>query len=123
MIRCTSVENGTYCADIDYYNPRTTTQSSYRLTVGVSDGKLVRINFPNGGHIDESDFNPPDISSKSASFKSYENRQYKVKLVKRGNDCFKGLEKPERCNGVTKSGSRCKHLTDNESGLCWQHEE
>jgi hypothetical protein len=45
-----------YCVDVDYYNQKTGTQSSYRLTAEVESGQLIELNFPSGGHIDKEDF-------------------------------------------------------------------
>jgi hypothetical protein len=46
------IEDGTYTATVDYYNPNTGWENTYDLDVEVSDRMLVRIDFANGGWID-----------------------------------------------------------------------
>lgn len=45
--------NGTYCAEVEYYNPNTGSRNTYDLDVEVEDGYLVQINWPNGGCYNE----------------------------------------------------------------------
>lgn len=45
------IEDGTYSADVDYYNPETGYSNSYILDVGVEDGRVVRIDFANSGYL------------------------------------------------------------------------
>ena len=72
--------DGTYCADVEYYNPNTGTRKTYELDVEVENGDLVQINWSNGGWLDESHFEPGDISSGSYSFTSDEDYEYTVTL-------------------------------------------
>ena len=65
-----NIEDGDHAAVVEYYNPETGTNSSYNLNVYVEDGELQRIDWPNGGWLDESHFSPSDISSGSTSFVS-----------------------------------------------------
>ena len=44
--------DGIYCANVSYFNPNTATKSAYTLNVEVSQNKVVRIIFGNGGWID-----------------------------------------------------------------------
>jgi hypothetical protein len=76
--------DGTWCADVEYYNPRTGTDNSYTLDVEVEDGELVQINWPNGGWLDESHFSPEDISSGKCSFTSDKEYEYTVTLNEKG---------------------------------------
>ena len=79
-------DDGTYCAEIDYYNPNTGTQSTYTLPIEVEDEELVKINFSNGGWLDESHFIAPDISDGTASFEDDEGREFEVEILNEG-DC------------------------------------
>ena len=76
-----SYSDGSYCADIEYYNPRTGTNSTYNLTVDIEDGKLVKIYWPNGGWLDESHYSGVEISdSGDASFESDKGYQYTLHI-------------------------------------------
>lgn len=78
----TNYNNGTFCAEIEYYNPRTGTNSSYTLTVEVDNGRLVNIEWPNGGWLDESHYSDVEISeSGNASFESDKGYQYTVHII------------------------------------------
>ncbi|MBP2616962.1 hypothetical protein [Chryseobacterium jejuense] len=81
-----STMNGTYCAEIDYYYYNTGTSSTYTLTVEVENDELVKINWPNGGWLDDSHFTPQDISSGSCSFTSDAGYDYNITLLNKG-DC------------------------------------
>ena len=118
---CTSQSNGTYCADVDYYNSKTGTQSQYTLTAEVSNGKLVQLNFPSGGHIDEGEYGYAAFDSDGVAYAKLKGKTYKVKLLNKGSDCFDNVPLAKRCRGTTKAGSRCKNETDNSSGYCWRH--
>lgn len=72
--------DGTYTAEVDYYNPETGTSSTYTLDVEVENGELTVIHWPNGGWLDESHFTPEDITSGSCSFTSDEGNEYTVTL-------------------------------------------
>lgn len=121
MLSCVGdSSDGTYCASIERYNPKTTKQSSYTLTVKLKKNKLVQINWPNGGHSDEEDFRPPSISNKKTSFSDYSGTQYKVELIKKSLDCFESDLK--QCSAITKKGKRCQNKTGRKSGICWHHD-
>lgn len=120
-LSCTSQSNGTYCADVDYYNSNSGTQSHYTLTAKVTNGKLVQLNFPSGGHIDKVEFGYVAFDADSIAYAKYKSKTYKVKLLNKGSDCFDNVPKAKRCKGTTKEGSRCKNETDNSSGYCWRH--
>jgi len=74
------IEDGTYSADVDYYNSNTGTSSSYTLDVKVRDGKLIEIEWENRGWLDESHFTAPDITDGTATFTDDEDREYTVRL-------------------------------------------
>lgn len=82
--------DGAYCADVEYYNPITGTRSTYELDVEVEGGDLVKIDWPNGGWLDETHFTPESISSGEVSFTSDRGYQYTVTLGDFGGGCYSG---------------------------------
>ena len=116
-----SLLDGTYCAEVDRYNPKTGKQSSYTLTVEIEDNKIVQINYPNGGYSDSGEFKPAKISNRSASFSDFDDVQFSVDVFKKGADCFSNVAKAYQCASSTKSGKRCKNKTDNKDGRCHLH--
>ena len=76
------LEDGTYPANIDYYNPNTGQSSTYTLDVKVRNGRLVEIEWENGGWLDESHFTAPDITDGTASFTDDEGREFTVTIAK-----------------------------------------
>ena len=74
-------KDGTYSAEIEYYNPETGTSSTYTLDVEIEDNELTVIHWPNGGWLDDSHFTPPNISSGNASFTSDEGYEYEVSIL------------------------------------------
>jgi hypothetical protein len=56
------VYDGTHDADVNYYNPKTGRSSKYSLEVQVEDCKVIQINFPNGGYLDDSHISPTKIN-------------------------------------------------------------
>ena len=118
---CKSQTNGTYCAEVDYYNSKTGTGSNYTLTAEVTDGYLTQLNFPSGGYIDEADYGSAVFDNNNVASASFKGKTYKVRLIKKGTDCFDNVVRTRQCRGSNKSGSRCKNQTDNASGYCWRH--
>jgi hypothetical protein len=88
-------EDGRYCADIEYYYPETGTQSSYTLEVEIEDDELVKIYFPNGGWLDNSHFDVPDISSGSADFETDRGAEYKVRISGEGGCPYSSMDYPD----------------------------
>ena len=79
-------EDGTYCADVTYYNPNTGTNSDYVLEVEVENNELVQINFGNGGWMDEDHFYAQDLDDEGyCSFTSDRGYEYTVTIT--GKDC------------------------------------
>lgn len=76
--------DGEWCADVEYYNPNTGTRNAYTLDVEVEGGELIRIDWPNGGWLDESHFVAEDISSGECSFTSDRGYEYTVMLNEKG---------------------------------------
>lgn len=79
-------EDGTYCADVSYYNSNTGTSNSYSLNVEVENNELVRIQWPNGGWLDDSHFTPEELDKSGyCSFKSDKGYEYTVQIT--GSEC------------------------------------
>lgn len=75
-------EDGTYCADVEYYNPNTGTRNTYELSVEVEDGEVTVINWPNGGWLDDSHFTPEELDENGeASFVSDKGYYYDVTIT------------------------------------------
>lgn len=72
--------DGTYCAEVEYYNPNTGTRSTYDLDVDVENGDLAVIHWPNGGWLDDTHFYPENISSGEVEFTSDRGYRYTVIL-------------------------------------------
>jgi ribosomal protein L37E len=73
-------KDGTYCAEVEYYNPSTGTRSTYDLDVEVDGGELTIIHWPNSGWLDDSHFYPEDITNGECEFTSDRGYQYVVTL-------------------------------------------
>ena len=78
--------DGTYCADIDYYNPDTGTRSTYSLNVEVESNEVTLIQWSNGGWLDSSHFSSEALdSSGSCSITTYDGKQYDIQIT--GSEC------------------------------------
>lgn len=78
--------DGTYCADIDYYNPDTGTRSTYTLNVEVESNEVTVIHWPNGGWLDDSHFSPEALdNSGNCSFTSDKGYEYHIQIT--GSEC------------------------------------
>ena len=77
-------EDGTYCAEVEYYNPSTGTRNTYDLDVEVEAGELTVIHWPNSGWLDDSHFYPEDITSGECEFTSDKGYRYTVTLGELG---------------------------------------
>lgn len=80
--------DGTYCAEVSYYNPNTGNSSTYTLEVEIEDDELTTIHWPNGGWLDNSHFSSTDISGGSASFTSDRGYDYTVTITGEGGNCY-----------------------------------
>lgn len=119
---CSSQTDGIYCAEVDYYNSRTMKESHYTLTAEVLNGKLIQLNFPSGGHIDEEDFGMAKFDDNNTTVARLEGgKNYKITLTQKGTDCFNNVPRAKQCQGTTTKGRRCKNMTDNPSGFCHWH--
>lgn len=80
-------DNGIYCAEVEYYYSKSGTSSTYVLEVEVENNEITTIHWPNGGWLDNSQFNSADISNGIASFTSDNGVDYTVKIIGREGDC------------------------------------
>jgi len=81
-----SYPDGTYCADIDYYNPDTGTRSTYTLNVEVESHEVTVIQWSNGGWLDSTHFNPEELDSSGyCSFTTFDGNQYNIQIT--GSEC------------------------------------
>jgi hypothetical protein len=80
-------KDGTYCADIKYYNPNTGTRNTYQLNVEVESNAVIKIIFPNGGWLDDDHFYPEQIDRNGyCSFTSDQRNKYEISI--RGPECI-----------------------------------
>lgn len=112
--------DGNYCAKIIYQNPAAKKQSSYTLIVEVKENKLIDISFPEE-HYDQSDIKAMEIPADGkVTVVSQAGNVYKVEMKGPAEECIKAVNMVQ-CKGKSKDGTRCKRLTGNKNGLCWQH--
>ena len=113
--------DGTYCAEVEYYNPNTGTRSTYELDVEVEDGYLVQIDWPNGGWLDETHFSSEDISSGECSFTSDRGYEYTVTLGKKGGGCYGGNSLQSQVNEDTENTTcpNCGDEKDEYDDYCY----
>ena len=72
--------DGTYSADVDYYNPDTGTRNNYTLDVEVESNELVKIYF-SSGWLDSSEFSSETLDSNGyCSITCYDGRQFDVQI-------------------------------------------
>ncbi|MBM3161649.1 MAG: hypothetical protein FJZ66_09980, partial [Bacteroidetes bacterium] len=70
-------EDGTYCAEVDYYNPNTGKSSEYTLEVDVESNEVTTIYWGNGGWLDEDHFTPELLDEQGeCSFSSDRGYEY-----------------------------------------------
>lgn len=79
-------KDGTYCAEIEYYNPKTGTRSTYKLNVEVEDNEVTVIYWGNGGWLDSDHFYPEELDSDGyCSFTTDRGYEYEVRIL--GEEC------------------------------------
>jgi len=80
--------DGTYCAEVTYYNPNTGKESHYLLAVEVENNEIIKIEFPNGGWMDTDHFNNAELDDNgSTSFTSDKGYDYEIQIVDASGDC------------------------------------
>lgn len=82
-----SYSDGQYCAEVEYSNPETGTNSTYTLVVEIENDKLTVIHWPNGGWLDSTHFIPPDILEGQASFTSDAGILYNITILDSESNC------------------------------------
>ncbi|SKC08027.1 hypothetical protein SAMN05660841_04085 [Sphingobacterium nematocida] len=107
-------EDGTYCAEVEYYNPSTGTRNTYSLDVEVENGELTVIRWPNGGWLDESHFSPEDISSGECEFTSDKGYHYTVTLGDSGGCTYTDDDKVRRDLNNDIQAVTCPKCGDNK---------
>jgi hypothetical protein len=119
------LQDGTYCAEIEYRNPNTRTHSTYTLTVEVENNEVIQINFPNGGWMDQDHFNGAELDDEgNASFTSRKGYDYEIQISSNERDCSADyVSRAQQCSGTIEEGNQCENMTDNSNGLCWQHQD
>ena len=115
--------DGVYCAEVEYYNPNTGTNSAYTLTVEIEDNQLIKINFPNGGWLDDDYYDAEIDENGYTSFTSTKGYDYTIQIIGEEDGCFTDVAIAEQCQGTTEDGYDCQNMTDNENGFCWMHQE
>ncbi|MBK6546965.1 MAG: hypothetical protein IPG12_17085 [Saprospiraceae bacterium] len=80
--------DGSYCAEVGYYNPNTVARSEYKLIVDVSNNELERIKFLQGW-IDDSHFEPVEFDSDGfAELVDERGHHYNIQIVGEPESCF-----------------------------------
>lgn len=113
--------DGTYCAEVEYYNPSTGTRNTYDLDVEVESGELTVIHWPNSGWLDNSHFHPEDITDGECEFKSDRGYRYTVTLGEYGGCSYTDDYKIRRDvnNEVEKTTcSKCGNEKNNYEEIC-----
>ena len=81
-------EDGTYCAEVDYHNSATGTNSTYTLEVEIENNELTVIHWPNKGWLNISPFTSPHIRDGKESFICNEGIDYTVRITGSEGDCI-----------------------------------
>lgn len=98
--------DGTYCAEITYYNPNTNNSSTYDLEIEVENNELVRILWPNGGWLDQDHFNPVEFNEDGyCEFTSDKNYEYTIQIVNR--NCSRAYQNNRTHNQSTEDRTIC----------------
>jgi hypothetical protein len=79
-------EDGTYCADVTYYNPNTGTSNDYTLEVEVQQNEVVQINFGNGGYLDNEHMTP-EVLDENGECTISSDRDYEYSIKLKDKDC------------------------------------
>ena len=109
-----SFDNGEYCAEIHYYYSQTGTSSNYTLLIEVEDGKLIKILWSNGGWLDDTHFDPPDIEDGTTEFTSFEGVQYTVKIIGSGGNCSTSNSTIDEDELIINKRNRAKRIQEEE---------
>jgi hypothetical protein len=78
---CT-LKDGTFGAEVYYYNKKTGYSSSYTLKVAVEDCFITEIHFPNGGFLDENHISSTPIDQDGkATVTTDDNKTYELDIT------------------------------------------
>ncbi len=81
-------KDGEYCASVHYYNPDSGNESNYHLKVEIEEGKVIKINFPRGGWLDEDHFEPEPLDEHGEAIVTDDrDYEYTISNLKRG-ECY-----------------------------------
>lgn len=115
-------EDGTYCAEVDYYNPNTTTRSEYALEVEVENNEVVKIYFGNGGWLDTDHFSPELIDEDgTCTITSDRNYEYSIQLIEKDGNCIQDEIPEEEEPEILFSTEQCAeiyNMSSSELKLC-----
>ncbi|MBP7984623.1 MAG: hypothetical protein KAZ28_03165 [Bacteroidaceae bacterium] len=76
-----ALEDGTYTATVDYYNPNTGYSNTYTLDVEVENNQVVQIDFPNDGYLDDSHIDPEELdANRQCSIEDDEGRIFDIQI-------------------------------------------
>ena len=75
------LEDGTYTATVDYYNPNTGYSNTSTLDVEVENNQVVQIDFPNDGYLDDSHIDPEELdANRQCSIEDDEGRIFDIQI-------------------------------------------
>lgn len=75
------LDDGTYSATVDYSNSETGYSATYTLDVDVEECRVVQINFPNDGYLDEDHISSSDIDENGNATVDGENgKTYEISI-------------------------------------------
>ena len=114
--------DGQYCAEVTFKHEEKGKMTKYKLLVEVQDNQLNSIRFPEG-HYDTTAIPPTIISDKgTCTVVSAKGQMYQVEMKGPAEKCLNATNLVQ-CMGRAKNGARCKRMTDNTGGYCWQHQQ
>lgn len=114
--------DGQYCAEVSFKHQGKDKLTKYKLLVDVKNQQLVSIRFPEG-HYDTTGIPPTNITDKgTCTVVSTQGLIYQVEMKGPAEKCLNATNLVQ-CLGLAKNGARCKRMTDNAAGYCWQHQE
>lgn len=114
-------EDGTYCAEVDYFNPNTGTRGDYTLEVEVENNEVVRISFGNGGWLDSDHMTPQELDENGeCNITSDRNYEYGIRIT--GQDCgYTDIIEEEQDPEIRYTVSECAamyNMTQHELKAC-----
>ncbi|MEJ8818767.1 hypothetical protein [Lacibacter sp. H407] len=95
-------EDGSYCAEVSYYNAKTGTTNKYTLKVDVDYNKVEKIYFGNGGWLDSDHMTPKELDSDGeCKLFSDAGAQYWVKITGRSCSHYDDFTAEDINSGIT----------------------